>query len=121
MISRILAHARQKLNFTAADPVAKRLAACKRFLRLEDEMIRMRHRAGDSGSRVALARSTLIDVLLQRLFAPVIGAAPGVKGKGKDGAKTPEPPGVALVALGGYGRAELCPLSDIDIMLLFPE
>ena len=122
MISRILAHARQKLNFTAADPVAKRLVACKRFLRLEDEMIRMRHRAGESGIRVALARATLIDVLLQRLFAPVIGeAAARPKGKAREGAKPPEPPAVALVALGGYGRAELCPLSDIDIMFLFPE
>lgn len=110
MTSRILNHARQSLDLRSEDPPARRLALCKRFLRLESEMLRMRHRGGESGLRIVQARAGLIDVLLQRLFAPAIASYVG----------TPRDPAVALVALGGYGRAELSPLSDIDIMFLHP-
>jgi [protein-PII] uridylyltransferase len=56
------------------------------------------------GGRAALRRfSDNIDELLQRLFA----AAPGVA------------EGSLIVALGGYGRRQLCLQSDIDVLLLF--
>ncbi len=109
---RIRKHARERLAFPEDTPVAKRLAACKRFLRLESAMIRMRHDARESGLAIARARSVLVDVMLTHLFDYALGSYERHVGA------LPSP--VALVALGGYGRAELSPLSDVDIMFLFP-
>ena len=111
MPGRLQQHARERLNFTGEVPTDKRLAACKTFLRLESAMIRMRHEAGDPGLKVAHARAAMIDTLLAHLFDYAIEAYTRLHGN------LPSP--VALIALGGYGRSELSPLSDIDIMFLF--
>jgi [protein-PII] uridylyltransferase len=113
MIGRLQQHARDRLNFTGDVPAAKRLAACKTFLRLESSMIRMRHDAGESGLKVAQARAVMIDELLSHLFDHATKTFVRAHGK------LPEP--VSLLALGGYGRQELCPMSDIDVMFLFPS
>lgn len=63
------------------------------------------HRAGDPGDVTAALRSLSVDLLLSALHARVGGDAAGL----------------AVVALGGYGRSELCPHSDIDLLLVLPE
>lgn len=110
MAGRLQQHALGRLNFTGEVSIAQRLAACKTFLRLETAMIRMRHEGGEAGVAVAKARSVTVDVMLSHLFLYAIETFKATHGE------LPSP--VALVALGGYGREELCPLSDIDIMFL---
>jgi [protein-PII] uridylyltransferase len=112
VIGRIQKHARERLHFTEAASRADRLVACKTFLRLESAMIRMRHDGGESGLKVAQARSAMVDVLLAHLFNFALGSYERSHGA--------LPSAVSLLALGGYGRGELNPLSDIDIMFLFP-
>ncbi len=112
VIGRIQKHARERLHFTESASRADRLVACKTFLRLESAMIRMRHDGGESGLEVAQARSAMVDVLLAHLFNFALGSYERSFGA--------LPSAVSLLALGGYGRGELNPLSDIDIMFLFP-
>jgi len=53
-----------------------------------------------------------MDELLVALFDYAVASFARIHG--------PLPMPVALVALGGYGRGELAPWSDIDVMFLFP-
>jgi [protein-PII] uridylyltransferase len=92
---------------------AERLASCKAYLAAESDRILAKHQAGDSGLKVAQAIAAKIDRLLQPLFASALETWQRQHG---------EPPSPAcLIALGGYGRSELNPLSDIDVMFLYPN
>ncbi|MBS0662546.1 MAG: [protein-PII] uridylyltransferase [Verrucomicrobia bacterium] len=101
-----------ELTFADDAPVPERLAACKAYLQAGDALLRKRHEAGASGLEVARARADLMDAMIARLFDHALAGFTRTVGK--------PPAAVALLALGGYGRSELSPLSDIDVMFLFP-
>ena len=69
------------------------------------------HRAGASGAEVVRARGAMMDGLLRRLFESAerdYGIRfPALRGR------------CAVVAQGGYGRGELNPCSDIDVLFLY--
>ncbi len=100
------------LRFTGDIPIPVRLAACKEFLKTETAALRVRHEDGASGLTITHERAQIIDALLGRLFDYAVDSFVRMHG--------PLPAPVALVALGGYGRSELSPWSDIDVMFLFP-
>ncbi len=86
---------------------APALDALRRFLKVEDHRLRLQHRAGESGAALARRRAGMVDVFLTRLFESACAHF------GLEGAERP-----TLVALGGYGRNEVCPHSDIDVLFL---
>ncbi len=86
------------------------LGRYKAFLKVESHRLTMRHRAGTGGREVCRGRATLLDVLIRHLWETAKDSLSAQAQK--------EFPAMALVALGGYGRGELNPLSDIDIMFL---
>jgi [protein-PII] uridylyltransferase len=89
---------------------AEELGRYQAFLKVESHRLKMRHRAGTGGREVCHDRALLVDVLIRHLWHTAKNSLSAQAQK--------EFPPLTLVALGGYGRAELNPLSDIDIMFL---
>ena len=112
LFRRIRQHAEKRLRFSETESDKARLAHLKEFLRLENEMLCRYHEKGDSGLRVARARAVLMDVLIQSLHGYALELASDFLAK-------PKP--MALIAIGGYGRGELNPHSDLDLMFLYPR
>ncbi|MDQ6765866.1 MAG: [protein-PII] uridylyltransferase, partial [Verrucomicrobiota bacterium] len=81
-----------------------------KFLRIEEHRLRLKHRAGGGGRELCARRAEVIDVLLRQIFAAADAFARATAGV----ASSP----LALLALGGYGRGELNPFSDVDVMFL---
>jgi [protein-PII] uridylyltransferase len=81
------------------------------FRKVEAHRLRMWHHAGAGGREVARQRCDLVDILFKELFEGIIRS---VAPKGLT-----EP--LVVAALGGYGRRELTPFSDIDIMFVTPK
>ncbi|MHB8844674.1 MAG: [protein-PII] uridylyltransferase [Nitrospirota bacterium] len=77
-------------------------AAIKAFLAEEESLVKNAHFSGARGDEIVQRRTALIDHVLKAIYQPL-------------DAEGPLP---LLVAIGGYGRGELNPHSDIDILLL---
>lgn len=77
---------------------------CQEFLRFESHRVRLAHRRGGAGKDVCRAQARIWDSIL----ASLLPACP-----------VGDLVGWALVALGGYGRSEVSPGSEVRLMILF--
>jgi [protein-PII] uridylyltransferase len=93
-------------KFTLREP-EETLEDIERFLRTGQEWLKKQHEGGLSGGEFCQNRSALIDGVLRRLWK----RAALQNGRASN-------PGISLIAIGGYGREELNPFSDIDLLLL---
>lgn len=115
-LSRVARHAAKKLAFPPGLPAGEVLPKARDFLRLENELMERHHRAGVSGLKLARERSDVLDALLTALWSQA-----SAEFTIAEGAETGEACPLALLAVGGYGRREMCPHSDVDLLFLAPD
>ena len=108
---KVLAHAEQQLLSQGQLNSAELLSLYKKFLKIENHRIRLKHYSGGGGREICAQRASLVDIVLRHLLETA----------NKTGANTDRLPRLALVAIGGYGRGELNPFSDVDIMFLHED
>jgi len=92
---------------------ARLVATLKAAMTRGDEAIRRRFETELSGTRTVHERCTLVDQILRAVYRfaserlyPLGSLSSGER--------------LALVAVGGYGRGELAPYSDVDLLFLMP-
>jgi [protein-PII] uridylyltransferase len=89
-----------------AAPGPKAIKSFRQFLEAGDQALRQRFKTEEPVDHLVRDRARLIDAALVRAWRMHLGEAATR---------------LALVAVGGYGRGELHPGSDIDIMIIVPD
>jgi len=79
---------------------------CRALIRSSQDELRERFLAEENVEVLVRSRAQFIDVLLQAMWQHLLTPELGSR--------------LALVAVGGYGRGELHPQSDVDILILTP-
>ncbi|MCL4178866.1 MAG: [protein-PII] uridylyltransferase [Verrucomicrobia bacterium] len=109
VLDKIEADANARLPLPEGRRPGEELPRYRDFVETQAARLRRFHQKGGSGRLVCLGRAAVIDQLLRHLLRENL----------REVAPASDPAGrFALVAIGGYGRAELSPHSDIDLLFL---
>jgi [protein-PII] uridylyltransferase len=112
-LEKVLRHAERELVHQSHLRPTDLLDIYRRFLKLEEHRLKLEHMHGEGGRELAQRRADVITVMLRHIWA---GAW-----ETHQKAHLDKPPRIALLAVGGFGRGELNPYSDIDILFLYPN
>jgi [protein-PII] uridylyltransferase len=110
-LEKVLRHAERKLVHESHLRPTDLLDVYRRFLKLEEHRLKLEHMHGGGGRELVQKRADVITVMLRHLW----------EGAWETHRKShlEQAPRIALLAVGGFGRGELNPYSDIDILFLF--
>jgi [protein-PII] uridylyltransferase len=109
-LDNIDAEAESRLALPPGQSPTQELARYRDFLKEASGRLRSWHESGAGGRELCQARAAVLDALLRHLLRAVLESLPIPTSS--------RMPRFALVAIGGYGRGELNPYSDIDILFL---
>ena len=110
LLKKIEANAEARLTLPPGRAAGQEIARFRAFLKLETHRLKLAHRNGAGGLEICQARSAILDHIIRQLWIAALNTLSPQARK--------EFPPIAVVALGGYGRGELNPHSDIDLMFL---
>lgn len=114
-LEKVLRHAERKLIQSAKRNPTDLLDLYRDFLKLEEHRLFLAHKAGENGRLFARKRADLINVVLRHIWETAIATV------GKAQSEKLQEESLALVAVGGFGRGELCPFSDVDLLFLYDK
>jgi len=78
-LGKVLAHAERELASARTMRPAESLPLYKKFLKIEEHRLRLRHQYGGGGREICALRVELIDVLLQHIFDAAVSFIIGSK------------------------------------------
>jgi len=104
----VLAVAARELAAKVKEKPRDALEVYRQFRKIEEHRLRMRHNAGAGGRETARQRSDTVDILFREVFENTIEETGAAKHHDD----------IVVMAFGGYGRREMNPFSDVDIMFV---
>jgi [protein-PII] uridylyltransferase len=107
--AKVLTEIASRLNSQGEHSFESRSAAYCKALAVEEKWLELQHKRMSGGLEVGRMRSDTIDDFLRHLME---SATARLRAAGR------KPPKMTLMAVGGYGRRELNPKSDVDIAFL---